>query len=126
MFKLSDTAKALIKSSIIISLLFLGVFALIDFENIVAFSYGIFFGLIFTILKISLLEKNIKRALELNSVKSNNYMKLHFLFRYLLTAVVLAIAGMYSSVTLIGCILALISLQLSAYVTNLALFKKIK
>ncbi len=126
MFNLSCTAKNLIKNVIVICFIFLIVYGIIDFSNILSFLFGLSFGLIFTILKIILLERNIKRAVEIGSAKADNYMKLHYLFRYILTGVVLAICGMTSSVTLIGCVLAIISLQLGAYTTNFFTIKKNK
>lgn len=118
MFKVSDTAKLLIRNSVLVSLVMLVVYAIIDFDNILPFTLGMIFGLLFTISKIILLEKNINRAVNLSGVKADNYMKLHFLFRYILTAVVLAVAGMMSGVALIGCALAMISLKFSANAVN--------
>ncbi len=126
MFKLSSTAQKLIQHSIVISLAFAGIYALIDIENFIAFFLGLIFGLVFTSMKVILLEKNIQRAVQLSGTKADNYMKLHFLFRYVLTAVVLAVTGMASSIALIGCILGLISLQISAYTTNFNLSKRNK
>ncbi len=124
MFNLSDTAKGLIKNVAVICFVFLGIYCLIDFSNILPFLFGLSFGFIFTILKIILLEKNIQHAVELTGSKADNYMKLHFLLRYVLTGVVLAVCGVFSSISLIGCVLAIMSLQISAYSINF--FKKVK
>ncbi len=117
-FNLSNTAKSLIKHVTIICCAFLLIFSIFNFSNILPFLFGLTFGYIFTVLKIALLEKNIKHAVELSSGKADNYMKLHFLLRYVLTAIVLAICGIVSAFALTGCVLAIISLQISAYTVN--------
>ncbi len=129
MFDISDTAKALIRNVVIYCFIILIIFALFsynDIDSIIVFGTGLLFGALLVIFKIVLLEKNIKKAVEFNESRANNYMRLHFLARYVLTGVVLLVAGLNPRVGLMGTVLALFTLHISAYTINMPFFKKIK
>lgn len=80
-----------------------------------AWTTGLLFGLIFAILKYKLMEKTIKRSLQMPEAKAQRYASVQYMIRYLLTGVVLVIAALEPSIDLLGVFLGLFSMKAAAY-----------
>lgn len=59
-----------------------------------SWTLGLAFGLIFSLLKLKLMEKTISKAISLPPAKAKNYMNMQYMLRYGLTAIVLIVAAL--------------------------------
>lgn len=84
-------------------------------RNKTSWTLGILFGLIFSVLKLKLMENTIKKAVQMPAAKAQTYTNVQYLIRYLLTAVVLAVAALEPSIDLLGVFFALFSMKAAAY-----------
>lgn len=85
--------------------------------NKMSWTLGLAFGLIFSLLKLKLMEKTISKAVLLPPAKAKNYMNMHYMLRYFLTAIVLIVAALESSISLLGVFFGLLSMKIGAYAT---------
>nr|WP_302599384.1 ATP synthase subunit I [uncultured Cellulosilyticum sp.] len=83
----------------------------------ISWTLGLTFGLIFSLLKLKLMEKTISKAVLLPPAKAKNYMSAQYMMRYLLTGIVLVIAALEPSISLLGVFLGLVSMKVGAYAT---------
>ncbi len=82
-----------------------------------SWTLGLAFGLIFSLLKLKLMEKTISKAISLPPAKAKNYMNMQYMLRYGLTAIVLIVAALESSISLLGVFFGLLSMKIGAYAT---------
>lgn len=103
-------------SMIIFSLIvyIIGIFIATDKMS---WTLGIAFGLIFSLLKLKLMEKTIHKAVLLPPAKAKNYANAQYMLRYLLTGVVLVVAALEPSISLLGVFFGLLSMKVGAYTT---------
>ena len=118
-----DTRKKLIKIMLAFSLISLGAGIIITQiwfpTQTFKFVYGIFFGTIFSVLKLILLEKTLSKSVQFSQGKAQNYVRLHYTLRYFLTGVVLAVAALKGGISaVIGVIVSLFSLRPAVYIVN--------
>lgn len=119
MIKLTQTSIDMIKNITFIFLIALtGVFFT---KNYLPYILGLLLGTVFSIVKLILLEKSIDKSLEMDGTPAQNYIFTQYILRYILTALVLFFAVTDKNLNIIGFIIGLFSLQLSAYITG---FKK--
>lgn len=83
--------------------------------NKISWAIGVTFGLIFSLLKLKLMEKTISKAVLLPPAKAKNYMSAHYMLRYFLTAVVLVISALEPSINLMGVFFGMLSMKIGAY-----------
>ena len=84
-------------------------------QNFSTFGLGILFGLIVSLLKLKLMEKTFSKALEMSYKKAENYARIHYLIRYILTGVALAVAATSPYMSLLGAFLGVMSMKAGAY-----------
>ena len=122
MFRLSDTSKRLVKVMLAICLIALGggiIVTGIWFPGeIFRFSYGVVFGCIFAVLKLILLERSLNKSVNMPEGQAQNYIRLHYMLRYFLTGVVLAVAAVRGISALIGVVICLFSLRPAIFIVN--------
>ncbi len=87
------------------------------------FAKGLIFASVFSALKTVLLERNLRKAVNMSSDAATNYSRLHYFLRYILTGVMLFVAAKISPVCLFGAAAGLIPIQFAAYFVNLFLKK---
>ena len=85
-------------------------------SNPLAWTMGIFLGLIIALLKLKLMENTFAKAVNMNEGKAKTYTQRQYILRYLLTGIALFIAALSQDVSLLGVFLGLISMKIGAYV----------
>jgi len=124
---LSKTAQIMMKSAAAICLAFfvLGLLVIIliyPFEGILPYATGIALGCVHSIIKIILLEKSLSKTMDLDKKIASNIAFFHYIGRIVLTVAVFALVILFPGVFgLFGAIIGVVSLQFSAYVTNIIL-----
>lgn len=76
---------------------------------------GLLLGTIFTLLKLKLMENSFSKAVLRAPHKANMYVKLHYFIRYTLTLLLLIVAVLEPSISLVGVVIALASMKVAAY-----------
>lgn len=84
-------------------------------ESILGWTTGILFGLIVALLKLRLMETTFTKAVSMPEAKAKVYTQRHYMIRYLLTGVVLLIAALEPSISLLGVFFGLVSMKVGAY-----------
>lgn len=84
-------------------------------SNKLSFTMGLLFGLIFSILKLKLMQNTIEKAVRMPEGKAQKYMNGQYMIRYILTGIVLVVAALEPSVNLLGVFLGLVSMKVAAY-----------
>ena len=129
---LSKTAKVMMVSVVAICcvLLVLGllvIFFVHPFEAPLLFTTGIFLGCVHSAVKVALLEKSITALVDMEKDAAKATAKLHFFGRFLITLALFAVVIIFSDVFgLIGAAIGALSLQFSAYTTNIVLNRQEK
>lgn len=77
---------------------------------------GVLFGTIFTMIKWVLMKNTITKAVDMHEAKARNYTMLHYGLRYLLTVIVLAVAALEPSISLMGTFVGLLTMKVATYV----------
>lgn len=88
-----------------------------------SWTLGIIFGLVFSLLKLKLMQNTLAKAVTLPEGKAQKYANVQYMIRYILTGVVLVVAALQPSINLLGVFFGLISMKVGAY-AQLALNKK--
>ncbi|MEF9959396.1 MAG: ATP synthase subunit I [Niameybacter sp.] len=83
--------------------------------NVVAWTAGIFLGLMIALLKLRLMATTFTRAVSMPEGKAKNYTQRHYMLRYFVTGAVLFIAALSQDVSLVGVFFGLISMKIGAY-----------
>lgn len=115
--KLSYTCKKIILVMTAISLTALGIGSIFT-NDLLSYTKGILFGTLFAILKVILLERTINKSVDMPSHNAQNYARLHYTLRYFLTGVVLAIGALEPSISFIGVVIPILTLQPAVYIVN--------
>lgn len=76
---------------------------------------GILLGGIFTVLKLFLMEGTFSKAVQKTPGAAIAYARLHYMFRYILTLLIIAIAILEPTIHPVGVIIGLLSMKLAAY-----------
>ncbi len=119
MFKISNTTKQIILTMLSLSLIFLGIAFLLK-ASIIPFLKGLFVGVVFSILKLILIEKTIEKSLKMDKNKATLYTSFNFILRYVLTAFVLIIVLLNKEeISFIATVLGVIVLQPATYIVGL-------
>lgn len=84
-------------------------------DNILGWTTGIFFGLTIALLKIKLMENTFNKAVAMPEAKAKVYTQRHYMIRYLLTGVVLLVAAIEPSISILGVFFGLVSMKVGAY-----------
>lgn len=90
-----------------------------EFEPLPKFLLGLGSASLVTIVRLVLMDKSVNKSARMEEDKAKNHAQLHFFVRYFLTlayAVVVVILSKYVGV--IGAIIGLFNMQLSAYIAN--------
>lgn len=80
-----------------------------------AFTVGLLFGLIFSILKLLLMQNSIKKAVLMPEAKAQRYASVQYMVRYALTGVVLFVAAIEPTINIFGVFIGLLSMKIGAY-----------
>ena len=91
-----------------------------------AFTMGIAFGLIFSILKLMLMQNSIKKSVLMPEAKAQKYANVQYMIRYVLTGAVLLVAALEPTINIIGVFLGLLSMKVGAYIQILMIKKSEK
>lgn len=81
-----------------------------------AWTIGIFLGLVIALLKLRLMEYTFKKAVNMHEGKAKSYTQKHYMLRYFITGIVLFIAALSQDVSLVGVFFGLLSMKIGAYV----------
>ncbi|MGL4362114.1 MAG: ATP synthase subunit I [Cellulosilyticaceae bacterium] len=84
-------------------------------ENVMAWTLGVVLGLIISILKLKLMEQTFTKAVTLEENKAKGYTQRQYMIRYGLTGLVLLIAALSETISLVGVFVGLISMKVGAY-----------
>ncbi len=87
-----------------------------------AFVKGLAFGTIFSLLKWMLMERAIRKSMDLPPEKVVVYIQFRYLIRYMLTGVVLAVAAMQPSINLYATIIGILLPMPAVYIAK-AIYK---
>lgn len=79
------------------------------------FTMGILFGLIFSLLKLMLMKNSIKKSVTMPEGKAQKYANVQYMIRYVLTGIVLLVAALEPTISLLGVFLGLLSMKVAAY-----------
>ena len=115
--------KNIMPISMIIFSLIIYIIGIIVVDDKMSWTMGILFGLIFAILKLKLMENSITKAVQMPEAKAQKYANVQYMIRYVLTGIVLFIAALEPSVSLLGVFFGLFSMKAGAY-AQLAINKK--
>ena len=115
--------KNIMPISMIIFSLIIYIIGIIVVDDKMSWTMGILFGLIFAILKLKLMENSITKAVQMPEAKAQKYANVQYMIRYILTGIVLFIAALEPSVSLLGVFFGLFSMKAGAY-AQLAINKK--
>lgn len=84
-------------------------------NNIRSWTLGIVFGLLIAILKLKLMENTFNKAVQMSEARAQKYTNLHYVIRYILTGIVLFVAALEPSISLLGVFFGLMSMKIAAY-----------
>ncbi len=121
MIKISDTAKKLIITMLILSVCAFAIgLAFISRLNISALSYGlgIVVGYAFSVFKLILMERSLNRSVEMDKQNAQSYARLQYTMRYFLTLIVLVGAVFIKEISLLGTIIGVAIVQPAAYIVG--------
>lgn len=107
-------SKTLSFKVIILLLMILGIGALFTNDH-AAWSQGLLFGGIFTLLKIKLMEITLKRAVAKEPNAARRYVQANYMLRYLITFIVLFVGIVSPTIDTVAIILSLLTLKAAAY-----------
>lgn len=99
------------------------IIGIIVVDDVKGFTMGILFGLIFSILKLMLMKNTIKKSVLMPEGKAQKYANVQYMIRYILTGIVLVVAALEPSISLLGVFLGLFSMKAAAYM-QLFIIKK--
>ncbi len=106
------------KRAIIVSFFIMG-FSFFIFKNPKPIVQGYFFGLIISMLSFKLLDNTINRAVKMAPERSKAYTMLHYILRYLIYFIVLAVAGLADYLNFPATILGLLMIKFTIIVSTI-------
>ncbi len=123
MFNLSDTTKKMLTALLCLCVIagILGVLAIVFLyksENTFIFSvkyvFGLAAGYIFSCFKMLLLEKSIKKSVDMEKNDASAYARGQYILRYFLSFAVLVVLALISPVCLLGAAIGMVLVQPAA------------
>ena len=94
----------------------------IQYERPIPYAAGLVLGCFHTLLKVIWLEKSISKSMDRGKQDASNWVQLHYLGRYALTAAVFILVFLHRDIFgLFGTIAGVFSLRIAAYVTGRAM-----
>lgn len=117
--KISDTTKQMIKNMVFVSLVALILVCFV--KTFLPYILGLTIGTLLAIAKLILMEQSIDKSLNMSPKTAEKYIHAQYVLRYILTGLVLFFVIKSRSISTIGFLIGLCSLQISAYITG---FKK--
>ena len=117
--KISDTTKQMIKNMIWVS--FIALLLICFVKTFLPYILGLTLGTAFAITKLILMERAINKSLDMSPKTAEKYIYAQYMLRYLLTGLLLFFVIRSKNISLLGFLIGLFSLQISAYITG---FKK--
>ena len=109
--------------SMIIFSLIIYIIGIIVVDDKMSWTMGIVFGLVFAILKLKLMENSITKAVQMPEARAQKYANIQYMIRYILTGIVLFVAALEPSISLLGVFVGLFSMKAGAY-AQLTVIKK--
>ena len=109
-----DTKNLMMIYMILFSLI-MEIVGILVIDDKIGYTVGLLFGLIFSILKLMLMQNSIKKSLTMPEGKAQKYANVQYMIRYVLTGVVLVVAALEPSINLLGVFLGLLSMKVAAY-----------
>ncbi len=88
------------------------------------FAAGITLGTLFSVGRMLLLERNVRRSLDMEAENAQNYMRVNFALRYVLTFAVLALFAITPWISIWGAIIGIFAMQVAIYIVNFRLKNK--
>lgn len=107
--------KNLIMVYMILFSLIMEIIGILLVDDAKAFTIGLAFGLVFSILKLMLMKNSIKKSITMPEAKAQRYANVQYMIRYLLTGIVLLVAALEPTINLLGVFLGLLSMKVGAY-----------
>ena len=108
-------SKNLIIVYMILFSLIMEIIGILLVDDAKAFTIGLAFGLVFSILKLMLMKNSIKKSVTMPEAKAQRYANVQYMIRYLLTGIVLLVAALEPTINLLGVFLGLLSMKVGAY-----------
>lgn len=119
MFKLEKVTKLVIINVLLLACIALGA-GIYFVSSPYAYLKGIAFGTIMTILRMILIERSTKKALDMDKARSTVYFGWTYLIRYIITGVVLVVAALQPDhINIWGVIIGLLLLKPAAYIVKI-------
>lgn len=115
--KMSYTCKKLISVTAVMGLIAL-VAGMFFVDNKLYWTAGIVVGTVVSLVKIYLLEKVLNKAVEMEPKDANNYTRINYTVRLLLSVAVVVGACFIEQINVIGVLIGLLLVQPAAYATN--------
>ena len=109
-----DTKNLMMIYMILFSLI-MEIIGILLVDDAKAFTIGLAFGLVFSILKLMLMKNSIKKSVTMPEAKAQRYANVQYMIRYLLTGIVLLVAALEPTINLLGVFLGLLSMKVGAY-----------
>ena len=107
------------KNFMLISMIFFSliiyIIGIIVVTDKLSWTLGMTFGLVFSLLKLRLMQNTIAKAITMPEAKAQKYANVQYMIRYILTGVVLVVAALEPSVSLLGVFFGLVSMKVGAY-----------
>lgn len=114
--QLTDLAKNMIRSILIIAVIFtVGVAIYYRSLDFLPFMLGVVLGSAVSIYKVILLESAIDKALDMEKKRAGNYVSLQHLLRLLLSGVALVLGALVPWISLWGVVVGILAFQLALY-----------
>ncbi|NLK21824.1 MAG: ATP synthase subunit I [Epulopiscium sp.] len=101
-----------------------GVIGLFFVDEPLPWIKGLAFGIIFSILRLRLMDISVKRSVRMAPQKARNYAIAQYMIRYVLTAIILMIAVLEPSISFLGVVSGLLTLKASTYLMIIGEKKK--
>ena len=109
-----DSKNLMIVYMILFSLI-MEIVGILVLDDKMSYTVGLVFGLIFSILKLTLMQNSINKSLTMPEGKAQKYANVQYMIRYVLTGIVLLVAAIEPSISLLGVFIGLLSMKVAAY-----------
>ena len=123
MFKDENIADTIIKRTIVLSLIIIGIM-FIGMKNPKPLVLGYIFGVSVNILTFKLMEKSVERAVTMEPSKAYGYSVKQYMIRYLIYAIVLVVGALADYLSIFTVVLGLFTIKI--VILSLAVIDQIK
>lgn len=114
MYKTYNDYRRIMIAIVVIGCIFI-VLGMFLHSHPLAWTKGVVFGTIFSVLRLALMKNTFERAVEMAEVKAKRYTALHYSLRYIITAVILTVSALEPSIDLWGTFAGLLTIKLGMY-----------